>query len=323
MSPPDIANTAERTPHSPSRLATWLQLLRVPNLPTVPGDPLVGYVLAAVSVGEAVAWHKAALAAGAALLLYAAGLLANDFFDLAEDRRERPSRPLPSGRASPAAVIVVSGLLATWGVVAAFLATREAGMVALLLALCIYAYDGGLKRLPVVGPGVMGLCRGLSVLMGAAAAAGSAGIREPASIAPAALIAAYVVSVTAIARRETGAAGVGQRRNAPLFVLAFAYTFLVAPILQHGTYKPASILLIVLAALAVGWTGWWAIRLGGRPEPATVQKAVGRLVGGLIFVQASLAAMAALALPDVIWLAVGLLVLCPISWLLARKFYGS
>ena len=73
-----------------SGLRAWLRLLRVANLPTVPGDPIVGYVVAAGVVG----WPVLPCAA-ASLCLYCAGLLANDYFDLAEDRRDRiPDYPL-------------------------------------------------------------------------------------------------------------------------------------------------------------------------------------------------------------------------------------
>ncbi|MEA3189035.1 MAG: hypothetical protein QOD99_2865, partial [Chthoniobacter sp.] len=73
------------------RLRTWLQLFRAPNLFTVPGDPLAGYLL--VVRGS---FNGAVLPAiGASICFYAAGLLMNDLADFAEDRRERPERPLP------------------------------------------------------------------------------------------------------------------------------------------------------------------------------------------------------------------------------------
>ena len=36
----------------PSTLRTWLQLFRAPNLFTVPGDPLAGYLLASYGAAE-------------------------------------------------------------------------------------------------------------------------------------------------------------------------------------------------------------------------------------------------------------------------------
>ena len=47
------------------RLRAWLEILRVPNLPTVPGDPLAGVLLAAAAAGGAVPWGAASFAAAA------------------------------------------------------------------------------------------------------------------------------------------------------------------------------------------------------------------------------------------------------------------
>ena len=98
---------------SPSLLRVWLQLLRAPNLFTVAGDPLAGYLLAWGGTLQ----FRTLLPILASLCFYMAGLLHNDLADLAEDRKERPNRPLPSGGARPilvamaAATLVVAGLL--------------------------------------------------------------------------------------------------------------------------------------------------------------------------------------------------------------------
>src|SRR6516225_6836668 len=91
-----------------SALHTWLQLLRAPNLFTVPGDPLAGFLLATNGHADT----HLVFAIGASLCLYCHGLLVNDLADLAEDRRERPSRPLPSGAANVRTVLVVAIVLA-------------------------------------------------------------------------------------------------------------------------------------------------------------------------------------------------------------------
>ena len=82
----------------------------MPNLLTVPGDPSAGFFLAALAVES---WPtrpvlRVGIAAGVSLLLYAAGLLWNDYFDFAEDLRDRPDRPLPSGRVHPRIAGVVA-----------------------------------------------------------------------------------------------------------------------------------------------------------------------------------------------------------------------
>ena len=87
--------------------AAWLQLLRVPNLFTVPGDPVAGFLLATFGVLT----PDVVLAILGSLCLYAGGLVLNDLHDLDEDRRDRPNRPLPAGEiAVRSAWLAVIGL---------------------------------------------------------------------------------------------------------------------------------------------------------------------------------------------------------------------
>src|SRR6266567_8976267 len=105
--------TVLNTPPPPNMSASakwraWLQLLRAPNLFTVPGDPLAGFLLATAGRPDI----RLVFAITASLCFYCHGLLLNDLADLAEDRRDRPNRPLPSGAASPGAVRMVCAVLA-------------------------------------------------------------------------------------------------------------------------------------------------------------------------------------------------------------------
>ncbi|NBV85120.1 MAG: hypothetical protein EBS01_02380 [Verrucomicrobia bacterium] len=79
---------------------TWLQLFRAPNLFTVPGDPIAGYLIAYAGFFDT----SIVFVTMASLAFYGAGLLLNDLIDIAEDRAERPNRPLPSGQVSPTTV---------------------------------------------------------------------------------------------------------------------------------------------------------------------------------------------------------------------------
>lgn len=178
----------------------WLEILRPPNLPTVPGDPLAGGLLA-VSAGCAMDAGRLLFAAVSALLLYAAGLVWNDCFDVEQDRRERPSRPIPSGRVRLPGARSAATVLSIAGVGAGFLAGNAAGRMACLVLVLVLLYDALSKRLPVAGPVNMGLCRGGSVLLGAAAVSGRL-IPPVRSTAGAAVVACYVAVVTAMARTE-------------------------------------------------------------------------------------------------------------------------
>ena len=177
----------------------WLQLLRLPNLLTVPGDILAGFLLVPRARVTGSDWAQLLLAIPAGILLYAAGLILNDLFDYATDLRDRPLRPLPSGkvyRESAAA----AALILLW--IAAFLAAFfDALPVAIPLILCIILYDIGLKRIAYAGPALMGACRAGNLLLGAAAACeGNCPSLIPAAAALA--LGLYIAVVTHLARNE-------------------------------------------------------------------------------------------------------------------------
>ena len=99
-------------------------------------------------------------AVAASALLYLAGLVLNDVFDLEIDRHERPERPLPSGRISLAAARRLGWRLLWLGVLVGtgaglFLGHLRPGTIAALLAACILLYDAWLKR-TFLGPLAMG-----------------------------------------------------------------------------------------------------------------------------------------------------------------------
>lgn len=159
-------------------LRAWAELLRVSALFTVPGDALAGAASAGVRPNRGTA-----LAVGASLCLYEAGMALNDWADREEDARERPHRPIPSGRISPNAALTAAGGLTAAGLFLASRAGRPALALTGALTVAVWAYDLKLKH-TAAGPVAMGAARALDVLLGAAATttaasrAASAGTRE-------------------------------------------------------------------------------------------------------------------------------------------------
>ncbi len=168
------------------KLLALFELLRLPNLFTVPGDILVGWYCTGGS-GNFPWWRI-----GASLCLYSAGLLFNDFFDAKIDAGERPARPIPSGRISRRTVGALGALLMVVGILLAW----QAWQMALLLATLILAYDGGLKKIPFVGILTMGCCRGVNILLGASL------LSTPALGFAAFFFTLYIVVVSFLARNE-------------------------------------------------------------------------------------------------------------------------
>src|SRR3954454_23421503 len=154
-------------------LRPYLQLVRLPNLPSALADICLGALATGSLPGR---WLPFALLLLTSACLYSGGMVWNDFFDLEQDTRERPFRPLPSGRITRRRAALCGAILLAAGVLFAVcagcaLAVREApspslpAVLAVGLVAAILAYDGGLKR-TWAGPLGMGLCRFLNVLLG-------------------------------------------------------------------------------------------------------------------------------------------------------------
>ncbi|WP_129768216.1 SCO3242 family prenyltransferase [Streptomyces sp. L-9-10] len=163
-------------------MRAWAELLRVSALFTVPGDALAGAAALGVRPNR-----STALAVGASLCLYEAGMALNDWADREEDAIDRPHRPIPSGRISPPAALAAAGVLTAAGLALAARAGRSSLAVGTALAATVWAYDLRLKH-TAAGPAAMGAARALDVLLGATATAtatATANVRDRATSAPA------------------------------------------------------------------------------------------------------------------------------------------
>ncbi len=294
------------------RMRGWLELLRLPNLPTVPGDPLAGWLLSVAAGGVAPRAGAAGVAGAmaAALCLYLCGILLNDVADIGEDGRARPWRPLPSGRVPSREAALAATALAGGALVAAFRVSVATGLVAAVLSLAILVYTFVARRWAYAGMVTMGCCRGLSVLLGASAAVGPF---APAALGAAVAVACYVMALSAIARRETDRRRIGAPRFAPLAVGVVGIGAVAA---LAGT-APVAAGLWLAAFVASGWSNAWALR--GVPEPERVGRTVGAFVRGLVPMQASLCALA----PCGAWVGGAMALLWCTSAALARRFQAS
>ena len=179
-----------------------LQLLRPPNLFTVPGDPLCGALLANHGV---LSW-RIVPAVVVSLAAYCAGLVVNDLVDYSEDLRDRPKRPLPSGAVSRRMAVSLALFFIAIALAAAACVNRLLLLLTALLLAEILWYNLLAKKNAFIAPIAMGICRGLSVLVGAAACGPlppTSFILHPSSCAAAVAITLYIAGVTALARTET------------------------------------------------------------------------------------------------------------------------
>jgi 4-hydroxybenzoate polyprenyltransferase len=272
------------------KLIAFFQLIRLPNVVTAATDSLAGWLLV---TGEFGAWWRWLPLSIASMVLYASGTALNDVFDLAIDRDERPGRPLPSGRFPfrLAAALGFGGLLA--GPAVAYLSgSATAVIVAAVLAAAILAYDGGLKH-TLIGPAVMGSCRGCNLFLGMSAAQQLGG---PFAWTTAVFYASFVAGITVVSRSEARGggrawifAGLGLQDLAivGLAMMALAHQRFPNPAPGRPLIPLEGLLVLALVATVLNINGSRAI---DRPTPARIQATVKTGILSLIWLHVGVVA---------------------------------
>lgn len=288
-------------------------------------DVLLGYLFTHEDLGR---WWVFGLLLAASSLLYAAGIVLNDVFDLEVDARQRPGRPLPSGRVSPARASSLGFGLLLFGAASGWAAGAvdgqvQSGVVATALALAVLLYDRVLKRTPL-GPPAMGACRLLNVLLGMSA---SAAPWHAVHWLVAAGIGTYIAGVTWFARTE---AGPSSRRQLALAMLVMAGGLgLLAWFPSWSDLELAPVSAPIEAVRLGGrwqlwWTvigvlvGWRCVRAVVEPAPHLVQQAVKQCLLSLVVLDAAVC----FAVRGAFWATVIVLLLLP-AMFLGRWIYST
>jgi len=261
-----------------SRVYTYLELVRLPNLFTAAADVVAGFLYAG---GRLENWIDPVGLTAASVFLYAGGAALNDVCDVERDKHERPERPIPSGRVSRSASLRIAvGLLAI-GFGFAALTSARATMIAGSLIVAIVLYDAVLKSTPVA-PGIMGLCRALNLALGMNAAWT---LWTAAALTPIGLMWLYVTSVTFFARQE---AGVSSPSRLTLGTVGVCAAVAGLSALLWAVPNPQVSFLWLLGLLLVG-LGYEGFRAAAQRSPATVQAAVRTFVIALVVFDACIA----------------------------------
>jgi 4-hydroxybenzoate polyprenyltransferase len=279
-----------------SKLLAYLQLIRLPNVFTAIADVTMGFFVsqqvADFESFDAAQLVSLALLIAASASLYAAGMALNDVFDAELDRKERPERPIPSGRVSLSGARGLGGGLVAVGIfIAILLSVTEQdyrpAVVAAALAAAIFAYDAAIKHTPL-GPVGMGLCRFLNVLLGMSL---SRTPWETWHYVIAAGIGTYIAGVTWFARTEARPSN-----RLPLILATIVGAAGVLLLVAFPRFVPAEGLVLAirddprrwnmlwgLLGLLIAWRCLWAIL---DPRPHLVQRAVRQCIFSLIMLDA-------------------------------------
>lgn len=282
--------TAVNSIDSPPSPLAILQLVRLPNVFTAIADVMAGYLIVRGGLHEPAKFFSLL---GASVCLYLAGMVLNDVYDVDADTRQRPHRPIPSGRISLGFARKLGFGLLLVGIGCSWLACLpighvRPGIVGTALGLCIWLYDGLLKRTPVA-PLLMGGCRMLNLLLAMSA--------DPAPWQPfnwllAGGMGIYIFGVTVFARKEAGTSS--RLRLATGAIIAMAGVALLArtPYLAYDIPQLKmeidlakwNQLWIILAALI----GWRMVRAVMQPEPEVIQPAVKVAILSVVMLDAAI-----------------------------------
>jgi 4-hydroxybenzoate polyprenyltransferase len=251
-------SSPEVTAHRADTWRAWLELARISNTPTVVSNAVAGAVLVvAAADGATVAAMALAMA-----LFYTAGMVLNDVADEEIDRRQRPERPLPSGRVSrSAAIAAVVALFAVGEALVAVEGWRPAlaglGLIALIVVYDIWHKGNALS------PVLMAACRAMVYVVAGLAVAGAL---NGELWGAAAMLLIYVVGLTQVAKAE----GAGVAARWPVIAV-------LAPAAYWAKELPDTAVALLIAAFLV-WAGYalWLV-LGRRQIGAGVV----RLIAGV------------------------------------------
>ena len=328
-------------------MKAWLQLFRLPNLFTVPGDPLAGFLIATGGRLDL----RALCAVLASLAIYAAGLAMNDLADFAEDTRDRPKRPLPSGAIPRNTAWFATVNLTLLGLAFSFLAGPQALLMGIGTVLGVVLYNFLTKKIPVIGALNMGVCRGFSLLLGAAAglgpdpqmleAASNLAFFQPVlaalltalapssgqrffvfAIGAALIVSIYIAAVTNLARHETKRDYPKLARMLPLGALLIGFVILkqATDTLLRDQSPALWLVAIILAAMNTSELM--------REPPAPLPPRIGAFIRIMPVMQASLCVLPSVPTalhktPASLLAALALLACVPFHAWLGKKFYAS
>jgi 4-hydroxybenzoate polyprenyltransferase len=267
-------------------LRHYLALIRLPNVFTAPPDVLVGY-FAFVSPADANGIQLVGLMASSALL-YISGIVFNDYFDIESDRKERPSRPLPSGKIKKENALLLAFLTLAAGNIIPLVTVGPASLIfSGSLSAIILAYNYRLKTHAVAGTLAMATARFFNVILGASPVLvtalftdGSVAFADVQNLTLAsASLFAYIVAIMTLSRKEV--AGTAGKQNLAAIGIVFGLVIVIGVGGYLIGFQSVFLLFLLVFAAIMILTFRRYLRTSTTP-PESIQKAIRNMVTSIV-----------------------------------------
>ncbi|HEX7274002.1 MAG TPA: UbiA family prenyltransferase [Nitrososphaeraceae archaeon] len=148
-----------------SNFKDYLLLIRLPNLFTLPSNIILGFVLVSTFTMTITSVIQILMLVTISILLYCVGLVLNDLFDYEVDKKERPNRPLASGKVTKKVAIILVTILAAISLILSLLVSVTTFSISVLLLVIIFGYDKYLKN-TLAGPFTIAAARVTNIILG-------------------------------------------------------------------------------------------------------------------------------------------------------------
>lgn len=223
-------------------LLGYARLARPANLPTAAADIFAGTAIGGLYLEQNLLevqsseWGLSFLfLVLSSVFLYAGGVILNDVFDYRLDKIERPERPIPSGVVPLVSASIYGFSVLLMGIGFAFLVSLLSGLIAVALSLSILLYDGLAKKHGFFGPLVMGICRGLNLVLGMSV------LGDFTYVWLAIIPVVYIFAITLISRGEVHGDNKGH-----IVLAGILYSLVIAAILGVSFFYTETVLVTLL-----------------------------------------------------------------------------
>lgn len=141
----------------------YFQLIRIPGIFTAFSNVLIGYFFAINQNPDFLQLPYLLVTSG---MLFSAGMILNDYFDFNIDKKERPNRPLPSGKIPKQNALFLGVLFLIIANIFALVVGQTSLIISLIMTGLIICYNFKLKIYSVLGISLLSGIRFLNVVLG-------------------------------------------------------------------------------------------------------------------------------------------------------------